>query len=143
MEGLGYFFSAIFGFIIIIAIILIAFGIFVIIVNWKLFEKAGKPGWKSLIPIYNNVILLEIAGYNWYYVFLFCLYFIPVLGSALYILFGLSYNIKIARSFDQSPWFGVGLCLLSPVFRAILIFDKKINYIGPVVKGDIDFNDLF
>lgn len=29
---------------------------------WKTFQKAGKPGWGAVVPIYNVVLLLEIAG---------------------------------------------------------------------------------
>ena len=29
---------------------------------WKTFAKAGKPGWASIVPIYNVIVLLEIAG---------------------------------------------------------------------------------
>lgn len=34
----------------------------VIISLWKIFEKAGEPGWAALIPIYNVIILLKIVG---------------------------------------------------------------------------------
>ena len=45
-------------------IALIAFGIFV---QWKIFTKAGKPGWASIVPIYNIIVLLEIVGKPWWY----------------------------------------------------------------------------
>lgn len=53
--------------------VIIAFFVFVAVANWKLFEKAGKPGWASLIPVYNVVVLLDIIGYKWYYIFFFFL----------------------------------------------------------------------
>ena len=34
----------------------------IIVSMWKIFEKAGKPGWAAIIPIYNIIILLEIVG---------------------------------------------------------------------------------
>ena len=37
---------------------------------WRVFEKAGKPGWKVLIPFYNVVIILEIVGKPWWWIFL-------------------------------------------------------------------------
>lgn len=124
-------------------LIIIALAIFMIIINWKLFEKAGKPGWASLIPVYNTVILFEIIGYKWYYIFLLALGAVPVIGSIALILFTISYSIKLAKSFGQTIGFGIGLALVNPVFTAILAFSKDINYIGPSVNGDIDFNDLF
>ncbi|WP_257666527.1 DUF5684 domain-containing protein [Parapedobacter tibetensis] len=29
---------------------------------WKMFEKAGKPGWAAIIPIYNFIVIAEIVG---------------------------------------------------------------------------------
>ena len=48
-------------------ILTIILSILTIIANWKLYKKAGKPGCASLVPIYNYVILLQIAGLNWWY----------------------------------------------------------------------------
>lgn len=124
-------------------IIWLAALIFMIVVNWKMYEKAGKPGWASIIPIYNVIVLFEIIGYKWYYIFLLFLGAIPVIGGIALILFVISYSIKLAKSFGQSVSFGIGLWLLNPVFTAIIAFSKDINYVGPSVKGDIDFNDLF
>ncbi|MBX7127233.1 MAG: signal peptidase I, partial [Cyclobacteriaceae bacterium] len=44
---------------------------------WKIFEKAGKPGWASLIPIYNIIVLVQIAGKPVWWVLLM---FIPLVG---------------------------------------------------------------
>lgn len=124
-------------------IIWLAVLIFMIVVNWKMYEKAGKPGWASIIPIYNIIVLFEIIGYKWYYIFLLFLGAIPIIGSIALILFVISYSIKLAKSFGQGVGFGIGLWLLNPVFVAIIAFSKDINYVGPSVNGDIDFNDLF
>ena len=59
------------------------------------------------------------------------------------MLFVISYSIKLAKSFGQGAGFGIGLWLVNPVFVAIIAFNKDINYVGPSVNGDIDFNDLF
>lgn len=123
--------------------VIIAFFVFVAVANWKLFEKAGKPGWASLIPVYNVVVLLDIIGYKWYYIFFFFLGIVPLIGWVLSMLFTVSFSFKLAKSFGQTNLFGVGLWLLSPVFSAIIGFSKDINYVGPAVNGDVDFNDLF
>lgn len=135
--------AALLGFIGTFFIIWLALIIFIIIVNWKMFEKAGKPGWAAIIPIYNIIVLFEIIGYKWYYIFLLFLGVIPFIGQVALILFIISYSIKLAKSFGQSAGFGIGLWLVNPVFVAIIAFSKDINYVGPAVKGDIDFNDLF
>ena len=135
--------ALIFGFIGSFFLVIIALVVFSLIANWKLFTKAGKPGWAAIIPIYNMVILFEIIGYKWYYVFLLFASGIPVIGQLVFILFSISYSIKLAKSFGQTPGFGIGLFFLSPIFTAILAFNKNINYIGTAVNGDIDFKDLF
>lgn len=135
--------AALLGFIGTFFVIWLAIIVFMIIINWKMFEKAGKPGWASIVPIYNIIILFEIIGYKWYYIFLLFLGAIPVVGWIAMMLFVISYNIKLAKSFGQGAGFGIGLWLVNPVFVAIIAFNKDINYVGPSVNGDIDFNDLF
>lgn len=47
------------------------FAILVIIAEWKIFEKAGEKGWKSLIPIYGQYLLFKIVGAKiWFWVLL-------------------------------------------------------------------------
>lgn len=121
----------------------IAVIVFMVIVNWKLFVKAGKPGWASIVPVYNAIVLLDIIGYKWYYIFMFFASFIPMVGSVILLLFTISYSIKLSKSFGMETGFGIGLCFLYPIFAAILAFNKNIKYVGPKVNGDIDFNDLF
>lgn len=136
-------FTMIFGFLAGIWFLILALLIFLLVVNWKMFKKAGKPGWASLVPVYNTIVLLDIIGYKWYYIFFTLLGVIPIIGFVLSLIFMISLNIKLAKSFGQSEAFGIGLWLLKPVFAAIIAFDKSINYVGPTVNGDIDFNDLF
>src|SRR5215213_1016061 len=52
-------------------------GILVIAGMWKVFTKAGKPGWAAIIPIYNAVVLLQIAGKPLWWLLLF---FIPIVN---------------------------------------------------------------
>ena len=127
------------GILIFISIILA----FIIIVRWKLFTKAGKPGWAAIVPIYGNIVLLDIIGYNWYYVFVSCLSTIPGVGAVAVLLFEISKNIKLAKSFGKEVGFGIGITFLNPIFLAIIAFDSSITYKGKEVNGNIDFNDLF
>jgi hypothetical protein len=89
--------------------------IIVIIAMWKVFEKAGKPGWASLIPIYNIIVMLEIADKPLWWLILF---FIPIANIiAIIIIF-----ISIAEKFGQSAGFGLGLVFLGFIFWPILGF---------------------
>lgn len=96
---------------------------FAIIVQWKLFAKAGKPGWASLIPIYNLLVLLEIVGKPWWYLLLL---FIPVVDIVILILV----MIDLAKVFGKDGGFAVGLIFLSFIFMAILAFGDA-KYLGP------------
>ena len=82
---------------------------------WKVFTKAGKPGWAAIIPIYNIIVLLEIAGKPLWWILLFL---IPIVNLIMAILVG----IAVARNFGKSDGFGIGLALLSFIFYPILGF---------------------
>lgn len=75
---------------------------FLLAVMWKVFTKAGKPGWGAIIPIYNIVLLCDIAGKpGWWVLF----YFIPLLD----IVIGIIVSIGVAKNFGKGAGFGLGL----------------------------------
>lgn len=136
LAGLGIF-------LLIFILIIVAIVVFYIVCIAKVFKKAGKPGWAAIVPIYNTIVLYEIAGFKWYYIFVSLASCIPVIGAAVVLFFNIVVNIKLAKSYGQETGFGIGLALLPVVFLPMLALKKDINYVGPVVNGDIDFNDLF
>jgi hypothetical protein len=82
---------------------------------WKVFTKAGKPGWAILVPIYNIIVMLEIIGAPMWWIVMFL---IPIAN----IIFAFKMAFAMARVFGQSSGFGIGLALLGPVFYPILGF---------------------
>lgn len=82
---------------------------------WKVFEKAGEPGWAALVPIYNAIVLLRIAGKPAWWLVLFM---IPAVNAIVGILVAIS----IAERFGKSTGFGLGLAFLSPIFYPMLGF---------------------
>ena len=82
---------------------------------WKTFSKAGKPGWGAIIPIYNLVLLLQIAGKPTWWLILF---FIPLVN----LIVGLIISIQVAKNFGKGTGFGLGLGLLGFIFYPILGF---------------------
>ena len=82
---------------------------------WKVFEKAGYPGWAALLPIYNAYIFTKIAGRP---VLWFILLFVPVVDVIVYLL--LTYDV--AKSFGKGFGFFLGLWFLGAVFYPILGF---------------------
>lgn len=67
---------------------------------WKVFVKAGKPGWASLVPFYSLYILLKVAGKPGWWLLLF---FIPFVNIYAYI----SMSIAVAKVFNRSTMFGI------------------------------------
>ena len=105
------------------AIIWLAIAVLLIAAMWKIFTKAGKPGWASIIPIYNLVVLLEITGKPTWWIILFI---IPIVN----IVFLIMMYHSLSLSFGKDTGFTVGLVLLRVVFLPILAFGDA-TYIGP------------
>jgi len=90
---------------------------------WKVFTKAGQPGWASIIPIYNNYILLKIVGKPWWWLLLFL---VPIVN----IVVAIWMLNMVSKSFGKTEAFTVGLILLPIVFWPILGFGDA-KYLGP------------
>jgi len=82
---------------------------------WKMYSKAGQPGWASIIPIYNLIVLMEIAGKP---IWWFLLFMIPFVNIVIAIMV----YIEIAARFGKGGGFAVGLILLPFVFFPMLGF---------------------
>lgn len=94
-----------------------------IVAQWKVFTKAGKPGWACIVPIYNFIVLLEIVGRPLWWIILM---FIPLAN----IIASIVISIDLAEAFGQGGGFAAGLILLAPVFWLILGFGSA-TYQGP------------
>ena len=89
---------------------------------WKVFVKAGKPGWAAIVPFYNAYCLFEMSfGNGW----LFLLCFVPCVNFVVMIMC----CFKLAKAFGQGAGFGLGLLFLPFVFMLILGFGDA-QYIG-------------
>ncbi len=99
----------------------LAIALVVIAGMWKVFVKAGKPGWAAIVPIYNMIVLLEIAGKPlWWFILLL----VPVVNFVIIIIM----SIAIAQRFGKGTGFALGLALLAPIFYPILGFgDARYN----------------
>lgn len=91
--------------------------------QWRIYEKAGKPGWAAIVPIYNFIVLLEIIGKPWYWILLML---IPGVNFVLAIW---SVNL-LSKSFGQGVGFTLGLIFLSIIFYPMLAFGN-FEYKGP------------
>ncbi|MCG8921659.1 DUF5684 domain-containing protein [Lentzea sp. DG1S-22] len=105
-------------------IIYLAFLVFTVVVFWKVFTKAGQPGWAAIIPIYNIYVWLKVAGRPGWWLVLFLIPFVN-------IVMALIVSIDVAKSFAKDTVFGVvGLWLFSVIGYAILAFGGA-QYRGP------------
>lgn len=96
-------------------IIQLAIMVFLIVAMWKVFSKAGQPGWACLIPFYNIIVLLKIAGKpGWWLV----LFLVPLVNLVISIIM----TLGVARNFAKGGGFAVGLILLPFIFYPILAF---------------------
>lgn len=104
-------------------IIYLAIIVLLIVSMWKIYTKAGKPGWACLIPIYNIIVMLEIVGKPWWWFLLMC---IPILNIIFVIWM---YNL-LSLSFGKSTGFTIGLIFLGIIFFPILGLGDA-EYKGP------------
>jgi len=107
-------------------IICLALVVVMIIGLWKVFTKAGKPGWACLVPIYNVIVLCEIAGRPIWWFILLC---IPLVNFVIAIIIALD----LAKSFGKEAGFGIGLAFLPFIFYPMLGFSDA-RYVGPANK---------
>lgn len=99
--------------------------IFLLAAQWIIFTKAGRPGWAVLIPIYNMIVYFQVCKINPWFILLYLLAIIPIIG--FFVLFGMSLwtSISLGNAFNKSGGFIVGLILLPIVFVPILAFGSS------------------
>ena len=98
-----------------------------IVAMWKVFTKAGQPGWASIIPIYNLYIWCKIVGRPWWWILLMLIPFVNFIVCIILC-------IDLAKSFGKGVGFGIGLALLGIIFFPILGFGSA-QYQGPSAGG--------
>jgi hypothetical protein len=101
------------GFSIGLVIIWLALVVFIIAAVWRVFEKAGQPGWACIIPIYNIIVQLRIVHKPWWWVLLML---IPIVN----IVYAIWMTNLLSKSFGKDEGFTIGLLLLPIVFYPIL-----------------------
>lgn len=95
-----------------------------ILASWKIFTKAGQAGWKSLIPIYNTFVLLQIVGRPGWWLLLFLI-------PGVNFIISLIVSIDLGKSFNKSAGFSVVmLWFLSLIGYCVLAFSEDA-YVGP------------
>ncbi len=106
----------------------LALSILMIASMWKLFTKAGKPGWAAIVPIYNIIVMLEIVGRPLWWIALF---FIPFANVVIMIML----YIDLAKAYGKGGGFAALLILLPYIGFPVLAFGSS-SYVGPVASDN-------
>jgi len=114
---------------VLLCLVYLAILIVVIVAEWKIYKKAGQPGWACIIPIYNILVLLRIIGKPWWWLLLLI---IPVVN----IVIGIWTTNLLSKSFGKDEGFTVGLIFLPFIFLPILGFGDAA-YTGPAGAGPV------
>jgi hypothetical protein len=96
-----------------LTVVWLAVTVLMIAALWKVFVKAGEPGWAAIIPIYNFIVLLKITGKPLWWIILL---FIPLVNFIIVIIL----CFALASNFGKGAGFAIGLWLLPFIFLPIL-----------------------
>lgn len=106
IEGILYFFIFFF----------VVFFLFINILGmWKIFEKAGEPGWASIVPFYNIIVMLKIVEKPSWWIILFLI-------PGVNIIISIMVAYALSKKFGKYDDFVFGLVLLPFIFYPILGF---------------------
>jgi len=103
---------------------MLAIMVIVILGFWKVFEKAGQPGWAAIVPLYNAYILLKIVGRPGWWLLLFMIPFVNIVIMLLVAM-------DMAKAFGQSQAFGIVLLFLLGGIGYLILGFGNYRYLGP------------
>jgi hypothetical protein len=91
---------------------------------WKVFVKAGQPGWAVIVPIYNLYILMKIVGKPGWWLILYC---IPIVNIVIAVIVALA----MAKAFGKTPAFGIVALFLFSIIGYLILGFGSARYLGP------------
>ena len=106
----------------IIIVLYLGVVIFMLASMWRVFEKAGQPGWAAIVPIYNVYIMLLVAGKPGWWLLLMLIPFVNIVIEIMVF-------VGIAEKFGKSGGYAVGLLFLPFIFFPMLGFGSA-TYTG-------------
>ena len=98
-----------------VLVFVIACVLLMLVSMWRVFEKAGQPGWTAIIPFVNYFFLAKAAGKPAWWGLLM---FVPIVNIIVWFIV----CIDLSKRFGGGTGFGIGLALLPIVFFPILAF---------------------
>ena len=118
------------------SVLLLLLGV-LLIASWKVFTKAGQPGWAVLIPFYNVYVYTQVLRRPKWWILLYFFGIVPFVGSFAVLFVSIIDSFRLAKLFGKAPVFGVGLLLLSFIFYPILAFGSAEYDEMRVVEGEL------
>ncbi len=102
---------------------LIGLAVYVLLVValWRVFSKAGYPGWLAIIPIVNLIFLTKIAGFSGWFALL---YIVPIVGIVFYIIV----SIRVGRAFGHGWFFSIALLVLLHIIGYLILAFSSDTY---------------
>lgn len=114
------------GFMLVFFLVWLALVVAMLAGMWKVFVKAGRPGWEAIVPFYNLWILItKVAIRPWWIFLVFLAAFIPFVGGLIALAASVLISIDVAKNFGRGIGFAIGLALLPFVFYPLLGFGKE------------------
>ncbi len=110
--------STIGSLVILLAIVAVVF--LFIVPFWRIFQKAGYPGWAILVPIYNSIVQLQVAKLSPWLILVYLLALIPFVGIIVSLFMSILVTIKLGQAFNKSTGFIIGMFFLPFIFIPIL-----------------------
>lgn len=107
--------------ILILCVILFIYGT---VLKWRIYTKAGKPGWAAIIPVYRQIVMYQVCGLS---AWLMLLWLIPVFGWLAMLVIAIMKRFCLAKEFGRGSLFGFGLLFLPLIFQTILAFQPKVD----------------
>lgn len=149
-------FAVIMGSIVCFGAIFLVIMFVAIIINWRIYEKAGQQGWAAVIPIYSTIILMDIIRRprSWAWIILglglltsilnvmqpgtrgqdqqdpnLIISVVQLVAGLVSLYFTLRTMRDLARAFGHGRGFTAGLIFLPFIFYPILAFgDSQYQY---------------
>lgn len=124
--------QVIFGIISAYIVLFLALLAFMVICWWKIFKKAGKEGWEAIVPIYSNIVALQITNNP---IWLIVVFLVPGLNAIGLPLYTILVAINLCKAFNKEGAFALLLIFVPIVGYPILAFGKdKYHLPEPLIK---------
>jgi hypothetical protein len=107
----------------VVALLELLLAVVILAAMWRIFRKAGQPGWATLIPIYNTLVFLRVVGRPWWWLLLML---IPLVNWVIVVLLAQ----ELAKSFGKGLGYTLGVLFLPFIFCPLLGFGRAC-YMGP------------